>query len=272
MGDLISDFFNGLTGQHPQPSARPSAQMPPQRRSHGRQGSRPAKLRNENALRAIENNARTTAKPDNRNFFQQLFGGPSPDRYLAYAPEPEKMTPSLHGNRTAVYDISAHTVHMPDGTRLEAHSGLAGKKDNPLYVHERMQGSTPPHLYQLTRREAPFHGVNALRLNPVGPGTMYGRGGILAHTFMLGPNGDSNGCVSFRNYHAFYDAYQRGEVTHMQVVAGNGADYAENFPQTTPTSQERGRQHRHYHHHHVSRKQPNAKAKRRHIQREFGHA
>jgi len=36
---------------------------------------------------------------------------------------------------------------------------------------------------------------------------------------MLGPNGDSNGCVSFRNYDAFLQAYLRGEVKRLAVVA-----------------------------------------------------
>ena len=83
-----------------------------------------------------------------------------------------------------------------------------------------MRGATPPHLYTLTPREALFHGVEALRLNPVGGGgAIYGRAGLLAHTFMLGPNGDSNGCVSFRDYSAFLQAYKRGEVRRLAVVA-----------------------------------------------------
>ena len=89
---------------------------------------------------------------------------------------------------TAVYDISAHTVYLPDGTKLEAHSGLGSKLDDPSSASIRMRGVTPPHLYELTPREALFHGVPALRLNPVGgEETIYGRSGLLAHTFMLGP-------------------------------------------------------------------------------------
>jgi hypothetical protein len=45
---------------------------------------------------------------------------------------------------TAVYDISAHTVYLPDGTKLEAHSGRGGRLDDPRYVHEHMRGATPP--------------------------------------------------------------------------------------------------------------------------------
>lgn len=120
---------------------------------------------------------------------------------------------------TAVYDISAHTVYMPDGTKLEAHSGRGDMLDNPRYVSERMRGATPPDVYDLQLREQPFHGVQALRLIPVGNGDVHGRTGLLAHTFMLGPHGESFGCVSFRNYKAFLQAYLHGEVKRLTVVA-----------------------------------------------------
>jgi hypothetical protein len=121
---------------------------------------------------------------------------------------------------TAVYDISARTVYLPDGTKLEAHSGLGAKLDDPRYVHVRMYGATPPHVYDLEPREALFHGVPALRLKPVGgEEAIYGRTGLLAHTYMLGPNGDSNGCVSFKDYYAFLDAYRNRGIKRLAVVA-----------------------------------------------------
>jgi len=121
---------------------------------------------------------------------------------------------------TAVYDIAAHAVYLPDGTRLEAHSGLGDRLDDPRYVNEPDRGATPPDLYELTPREALFHGVQALRLTPVGgEGGVFGRTGLLAHPYMLGPNGDSNGCVSFKDYDAFLRAYQNGEVKRLAVVA-----------------------------------------------------
>ncbi len=120
---------------------------------------------------------------------------------------------------TAVYDISAHTVYMPDGTRLEAHSGLGSRLDDPRHVDERMRGATPPALYDLEPRESLFHGVRALRLKPVDNEKVYGRAGLLAHTYMLGPNGDSNGCVSFKNYNAFLRAYSSHQVKRLAVVA-----------------------------------------------------
>ena len=111
-------------------------------------------------------------------------------------------------------------VYLPDGTKLEAHSGLGYRLDDPRSASVRMRGVTPPHLYELTPREALFHGVPALRLNPVGgEDEIYGRSGLLAHSFMLGPNGDSNGCVSFKNYEAFLHAYRSGEIKRLAVVA-----------------------------------------------------
>jgi len=125
-----------------------------------------------------------------------------------------------YDRQTAVYDISAHMVYLPDGTRLEAHSGLGSKLDDPRSSHMRMVGVTPPHIYELKPREALFHGVPALRLTPVGgEDKIFGRAGLLAHTYMLGPNGDSNGCVSFKDYYAFLDAYRSKGIRRLAVLA-----------------------------------------------------
>jgi hypothetical protein len=120
--------------------------------------------------------------------------------------------------RTAIYDITARIVYLPGGRRLEAHSGLGEYMDNPRYQHLRMRGVTPPNVYTLTMRERLFHGVRAIRLNPVDESRMHGRAGILAHTYMLGPNGQSNGCISFNDYPEFLNAYLRGEITRIAVV------------------------------------------------------
>jgi len=122
------------------------------------------------------------------------------------------------GSRIALYDISSHTVYLPSGRRLEAHSGVGERMDDPSQIRVKMRGPTPPNIYRLTLREALFHGVRAIRLNPVDYGRMYGRDGMLAHTYMLGPTGQSNGCVSFRDYSAFLQAYLNGEVDRMVVV------------------------------------------------------
>ena len=175
-------------------------------------------------------NVLASAPPDQRNFLEKFFGINKPgETQLAYASpdgglagmvsENAARAGSPDRNTTAIYDIAAHVVYMPDGRRLEAHSGLGAALDDPSRVNERMHGPTPPHVYSLKLREALFHGVRALRLNPVGDGSVFGRSGLLAHTYMLGPNGDSNGCVSFKDYDAFVRAYDRGEVTHLVVVA-----------------------------------------------------
>jgi hypothetical protein len=121
---------------------------------------------------------------------------------------------------TAVYDISAKMVYLPDGTQLEAHSGLGSELDDPGSAKVRMRGVTPPHIYELKPRETLFHGVPALRLNPIGgEEAIYGRSGLLAHSYMLGPNGDSNGCVSFKDYYAFLDAYKSKGIRKLAVLA-----------------------------------------------------
>ena len=131
----------------------------------------------------------------------------------------EPISPPESDNRhTAIYDIAAHAVYLPNGERLEAHSGLGSSLDNPQSVGVKNRGPTPPHVYELALRKEPFHGVRAIRLIPVGEGKMFGRDGLLAHSYMLGPNGQSNGCVSFSNYSAFLNAYLRGEVDRLVVV------------------------------------------------------
>lgn len=121
-------------------------------------------------------------------------------------------------NVTAVYDITARAVYMPDGTRLEAHSGMGALMDDPANVDKPMVGATPPTVYDLKPRERLFHGVQALRMTPVDNNGALGRVGLLVHSYMLGPNGDSNGCVSIKAYDRFLRAYQNGEVRRLVVV------------------------------------------------------
>ncbi len=156
------------------------------------------------------------------SFFDRLFSlPPTPGSALGYAnPETGAIgTPGGVDRYTAVYDITAHTVTLPNGTRLEAHSGLGTSVDDPSSVTQRMRGATPPNLYELTPREALFHGVRALRMTPTG-GTTFGRAGLLTHSYMLrGHTGESNGCVVFRDYEAFIAAYDSGLVRRLLVVA-----------------------------------------------------
>jgi Protein of unknown function (DUF2778) len=134
---------------------------------------------------------------------------------LAYADPKSLLTPDSH---TAIYDIVAHTVYLPGGERLEAHSGLGRFLDDPRFITQKARGPTPPNVYRLTLRGEPFHGVRAIRLTPEDDRRMFGRDGILAHTYMLGPSGQSFGCVSFKNYQEFLNAFLRGEIDRLVVV------------------------------------------------------
>ncbi|MET4232812.1 hypothetical protein ABIA85_006102 [Bradyrhizobium sp. LA6.10] len=154
-----------------------------------------------------------------------LLAYASADASVTASIAPREQNPMLGGSApyerdTAVYDITAKMVYLPDGTKLEAHSGLGSNLDDPRSSRVRMRGVTPPHIYTLKPREALFHGVPALRLTPIGgESAIYGRDGLLAHTFMLGPNGDSNGCVSFKDYYAFLDAYRNKGIRKLAVLA-----------------------------------------------------
>ncbi|HEV2509810.1 tlde1 domain-containing protein [Bosea sp. (in: a-proteobacteria)] len=193
--------------------------------------------------------AKAEPAADNRNFFEKLFGvnanaPQSSGERLAYAapqdditqrsgrgsgltvapaPMPVPMssaTPAASG-KTAVYDISARVVYLPNGERLEANSGLGEMMNDLRFVHVRMKGPTPPHVYNLTEREALFHGVRAIRMHPVGgSGKIFGRAGLLVHNYLLGPRGDSNGCVSVKDYDRFLQAFLRGEIKQLVVVGG----------------------------------------------------
>ncbi len=158
---------------------------------------------------------------------------PAPSPAPTPSPAPERHAPPPHADkpaplppadsRTAVYDIAAHAVYLPSGKTLEAHSGIGDWRDDPRYVGLKDRGPTPPNTYDLSLREELFHGVRAIRLTPINDDKMFGRDGMLAHTYMLGPQGDSNGCVSFKDYSAFLQAYLRGEVDRLVVVTGHGA-------------------------------------------------
>ena len=166
-----------------------------------------------------------TASSDNRTMFEKL-ADLVPMRFSLASLTPgdgllgerKDLTALGYDGQTAVYDISAQAVYLPNGTKLEAHSGLGGLMDNPAYVDKRMVGATPPNVYDLKPREKLFHGVAALRMTPVGENEMHGRNGLLVHSYLLGPNGDSNGCVSIKDYDRFLAAYTNGEVKRLVVV------------------------------------------------------
>ena len=140
---------------------------------------------------------------------------PATDDEEVDVPRPPRVN---DGKRTAVYVITEHVVYMPNGSRLEAHSGLGSRADDPRYVNVRNRGPTPPNTYDLVMRERRFHGIRAIRLIPVDESRMFGRDGMLAHKYMRGGRAQSAGCVVFRDYPAFLNAFLRGDVDRLVVV------------------------------------------------------
>ncbi len=158
------------------------------------------------------------ARPDNPaesgglgQAFRNLFSSPGDSSARA-------------GSGTAVYDIASATVTMPDGTRLEAHSGIGSMADNVRYVNQKMRGPTPPDTYKLSMRESLFHGVEAIRLTPVDGKVKHGRTGLLAHSYLLrGGRAESHGCVAFKDYKRFLAAFKQGKIKRLVVVGGGGS-------------------------------------------------
>lgn len=140
--------------------------------------------------------------------FDKLFGDPDRAAKAVIAANP----------KTVLYDIARRAVYMPDGERLEAHSGYGQFLDDPQSIERKDVGVTPPNVYAVSFREKPFHGVRALRMKPIGNGNMYGRDGILAHSFLLGEAGASNGCISVRDYDRFLQAFEDGKFDRIIVV------------------------------------------------------
>jgi type VI secretion system (T6SS) effector TldE1-like protein len=201
-----------------EPASPPTATLVPLPRA------RPSDVRLETASR-VAAPADNAAPGDQRTLLQKI-SALVPGRFTLASLTPGdglfRRGPDLgslgYDSFTAVYDISAQAVYLPNGAKLEAHSGLGSRMDKVESVGERMVGATPPGTYELKPREKLFHGVRALRMNPVDSGSTFGRSGLLVHSYMLGPNGDSNGCVSIQNYERFLKAYDAGEVTRLVVV------------------------------------------------------
>ncbi|MDQ0320908.1 hypothetical protein QO002_003046 [Pararhizobium capsulatum DSM 1112] len=196
MSDEDQAMHRGLPGEGPMPLKRPGdlpKSLAAKEMDDKAVGNRPAKVKE-----------LAYAKPDMKVFEDD---------------DENDAKPNFRGRRgTAYYDISAGVVYMPNGERLEAHSGIGKMRDNPDFVHIKMRGPTPPGTYKVTLRETLFHGVEAVRLTPTNGVAPHGRVGLLAHSYLLRNRGDSHGCVAFANYPKFLKAFKRGEITHMVIV------------------------------------------------------
>ncbi|MCK1711444.1 DUF2778 domain-containing protein [Bradyrhizobium sp. 143] len=183
--------------------------------------SRPVQADLASQIASSQSFADTNPRVDNRNFLEKFsdkikLASLTPDSGLF------RKGPDLgalgYDSQTAVYDISAKAVYLPNGVALEAHSGMGPLMDDPDHVDQRMVGATPPATYDLKPREKPFHGIRALRMTPAEGTSALGRVGLLTHSYMLGPRGDSNGCVSIKDYERFLKAYDNGEFNRLVVV------------------------------------------------------
>lgn len=209
----VPSLYEGTPDSTPVPSRRPRSD-PDQvdQRQAGEERDAAPRQENAPASKPPKRSDRSTsavlayARPDNPNAgqaFRNLFGAPKPS------------------SGVAVYDISAKTVYMPDGTKLEAHSGIGAMADNPRYAHKKMNGPTPPHTYKLSMRESRFYGVEAIRLTPIDGKNKYGRTGLLAHSYLLrGGRAESHGCVAFKDYQRFLSAFKKGKIKRLVVVSG----------------------------------------------------
>lgn len=216
------EWRSTLTDNNEQPATeetRPSQRVDgiPMPRSRPVQADLSAQIASSQAFADTNPNPRV----DNRNFFEKFtdkikLASLTPDSGL-FGKAPD-LAALGYDSRTAVYDIKAKALYLPSGVAIEAHSGMGALMDDPEHVDQRMVGATPPATYDLKPREKLFHGVRALRMTPTDGTSALGRVGLLTHTYMLGPRGDSNGCVSIKDYDRFLKAYDNGEFNRLVVV------------------------------------------------------
>ena len=120
-------------------------------------------------------------------------------------------------------NLGAHRLSVPTANSSRRIRGCGDQMDDPRHVN----GQDARGVRRRTSR-SDHAGIafSRRRGDPAQPAStkteMFGRDGILAHTYMLGPNGQSNGCVSFKNYAAFLRAFQTGDIDRLVVVAELG--------------------------------------------------
>jgi hypothetical protein len=185
----------------------------------GLPGEGPLPLRKPALPKSLAAKELDASRGEERRQKPKVLAYAKPDINVFEDDDDNAVKPSVRGRKgTAYYDISAGIVYMPNGEKLEAHSGIGKMRDNPDFAHVKMKGPTPPGTYRVTMREALFHGVEAVRLTPTNGVAPHGRVGLLAHSYLLRKPGDSHGCVAFANYPRFLKAFKRGEITHMVIV------------------------------------------------------
>ncbi len=147
---------------------------------------------------------------------------------LAYAPpsgQTENIQRGLFGrlfgqaahNKTAIYDISAATVYLPSGEKLEAHSGIATCATIRAMLTRRCVALRHRALISFRCVKAYSTGSKqCVCSQPMVAIRTTATACWRTHTCCAGQ--DSNGCVVFKDYARFLRAFKRGEVNRMIVV------------------------------------------------------
>ena len=225
IGNPLRDVNEAKSSANADAGSSPSPRPSPRKRGEGEEAAAPLPAK----LAAVMPAKPVLKKPRVLTVQEKLWG--SPVRLASATPMDsvrESTNIAARGNiptmpydrQTAVYVITHKKVYLPDGSELEAHSGYGEYMDDPRFARLRMRGVTPPHVYDLKMREALFHGVEAIRMLPIGGSDeIFGRDGILAHTYLLGPRGQSHGCVSFKDYDTFLEAFKAGKINRIAVLA-----------------------------------------------------
>ena len=131
---LLSRDWRADLGDLDEAKLTPAASLPLPR-------SRPAAADLESGPGPLSAFAHNSAMPDDRTLLQKLsdllprhltLASLAPDGGL-FSRGPDLASLGFDGF-TAVYDISARTVYLPNGMSLEAHSGMGNLRDDPEHV------------------------------------------------------------------------------------------------------------------------------------------
>ena len=176
------------------------------------------------------------AVSDNRSLIEKMFdqrpasGPQASGPALAYAVPEGGVTgiarsvisggQSGYNRRTAIYDISAHTVYLPNGATAGGAFG-SRRRDRTIRAScmKECAGRRHQMFTSLLRANSFFMGFKRCVSNPSARAIFSDAPDFWRILICSCANGASNGCVSFKNYDAFLQAYQNGEIKHLAVVA-----------------------------------------------------
>ena len=162
-----------------------------------------------------------TAETEKTSFFEKLFGKPKPVALAYAAPDDAGLVGNIAGRYdqwTAVYDISAHKVYLPDGSVLPFRPRQRARRSGVTPTN--VQGSTPVNVYDLKPRETLLHGVEAIRLDPSGRVPRARPQRLFGPHLHAWPQWDSFGCVlAPATTTPSSRRFKEQKIKHLAVVA-----------------------------------------------------